>query len=252
MGNPTQLSQGFVLFPSYNLYSLFISWGNACHIFWGLILTHFRQCWKQTACYASACYFCDAPGCFLHTRSYRWSTAASAHQKREMSSLSLPTAVSFKVTVLLLQQLPVFWNQTEACERAFFMSKRWIKSSGGQGNSLAHTFAWGCYPLALRKLSSCFRVIAQLWSCQGASVSSWIVWEKWFPVKSNWHTFCSKCFWCICVHLFNRDRTVKAILDSYWCCCVRNLFPLCVVGMWKGLEMMSISVDDCRGDGVVL
>lgn len=50
--------------------------GNACHIFWGLVLTHFRQCWKQTARYPSACYFCDAPGCFLHTRSYRWSNGA--------------------------------------------------------------------------------------------------------------------------------------------------------------------------------
>lgn len=77
VGNPTQLSQGLVFFPAYNLYSLFIFWGNACHIFGGLVLTHFRQCWKQTACYPSACSFCCAPGCFPKTRSYRWSTAAS-------------------------------------------------------------------------------------------------------------------------------------------------------------------------------
>lgn len=43
-----------------------------------------------------------------------------------MSSPSLPTTGSFIVTVLLLQQFSVFWNQIEVRNKEFCMSKKWI------------------------------------------------------------------------------------------------------------------------------
>lgn len=106
------------------------------------------QCWKQAACYVSACYCCDAPGCSLHTRSCRWSAEAFAYhkkkKKRNMQFFSAHCCVFF-----FIYGAP-FWNQTEESEReregkrgrkrTFFMPKKWVKSCGGQGDGWIYTF----------------------------------------------------------------------------------------------------------------
>lgn len=169
-----------------------------------------------------------------------------------MNSLCLSTTVPFIVTVLLLQQHPAFWNQTEARERRSIFSCPRSGLNLVEGKETAQCIHFHG-DVALWLSDSC--VVALRWSWQVASVSSLVAWKKWFPVNGHWCMFYNKCF-LVYVSPFQQGGTVKAIFDSCQCCCVRNLLLLCVVGMcksmWKGLEMLSIHLDGCPGDGVVV
>lgn len=118
------------------------------------------QCWKQAACYVSACYCCDAPGCSLHTRSCRWSAEAFAYhkkKKREMCSFSLPTAVFFFFH-LWCSFLKPDWRKWERERRKEREEESVHFSCPRSGSNLVEAkgmaeyihFSWRCYTLTLR------------------------------------------------------------------------------------------------------
>lgn len=75
------------------------------------------------------------------------------------------------------------------------------------------------------------------------------VWDKWFPVESRCSVLYSECFWIYLCSPLQQGliEGITAVLDSYWCCCVRNL--LYVVdryqSMWEDVEMLSMWLDAC-------